>query len=1139
MGVLEELTDSQIRAVEAEAPRVCVAAGPGAGKTRVLVERVVYGVEKKDLEVRRVLALTFTNNAAAEMKERLAQRFRELERKELARQVEQAYVSTIHGFCDRLLREHAIEAGVDPRFRVLDETEANLLKSAVLSDTLNRFRESDPEGFAEFARHFTDSLVGPLLEVYDEIRRLGGDPQDPDSFLIERQTVEDAFQGVQDRLGNLEAEVKRRRLKPEYSRAVGEVQGNLEQARRAALLTDALAALEQARECINFTVLRDPGVQPSFRVLRAKDDDLDRLKELGHRKKNDPPPQDSLLVLGAVLVEQAAAPQRRRAAGLLAEFHSNYQEHKRRISALDFEDLERRALDFLSQDGHAAAVARRFQEILVDEYQDTSDLQARLLERLADGPQLFLVGDRNQSIYAFRNAEPENFHRAEEKASQEGRIPLREDFRSRPEIIAAVNSHFRNVWSQFEPLETDAGWFAQKDLPSVEALVFAAAKDEPHRRYQEGRHLARRIRELIEGEKLRITKKKDKELGRTLAWGDVAILFRSTTDMAQCEMALADEGVPSYAETGRGFYDAREVADVVNFLRVLDNARDEIALAAVLRSPMFGLSDDALYLLAARAREQTQTRLADALAEAENLALPPSDLERVRCFRALFARLREEGGRRPLPSLVLEIVAATDYESILMRKRDGMRGVANLRKLAEVARTLSAAAVRELDSPGSFVRAVDQFRTGEVREGEAQLVLSSENAVRLMTMHAAKGLEFPVVVLPDLGRSTGGNDGSLDFHPEYGLGVEYQAGVEDRRPTHSLLLIRSAKKARDDDEDRRVLYVAMTRAQEHLVLSASGLINNKGECGSLGRLDDIWNSCQLPGPIRPTNCRRKEKVRGEHSFELSVLVTDETWPRPVAQPGPAAEEAASRPAEDRQECLSYAPDQSDFAAAVTDILEFHDCPRRYYLGRYLGFEEARGQRLEAREEDEEPRDEFPATELGSAVHSFLSGAPGPFSAEVVEMARRFRESELGRRVAAMKDVEREEPIYGAVEGRYLRGRLDLHAGPLIVDYKTGKRDESHRLQMLLYALLTGAGEAVLFYLADGQAVPVELTPEGLEEARAAVRRFFDAQSTLDFSAVVEEHCWFCPFSGSLCREPQKAARGTARDAPMAASNNHE
>jgi ATP-dependent helicase/nuclease subunit A len=1082
---MTDFSDKQLEAIQSEAPLICVTAGPGSGKTRVLVERVRRRVLDGKIDLARTLAITFTENAAAEMKDRLAKAFEESGRGDLREALENARISTIHAFCARLLRENAIQAGVDPRFQVLDELQAGLLRARAEDAALERLQSERPDDFLELTRHFRGATYRDhLLGLHARIRSLGGDPS-----------------------------------------------------HAAALLA----------------------------------------------------PPDACADAGAALARDGALVERHRklVAGVIAAVQAAYAEMKRAIPALDFGDLEEEAAAMLRGDPELARqLSRRFDEVLVDEQQDTNPLQNELIARLAAETRVFVVGDIAQSIYGFRGARPhapQGFAEQSRKARQAaGGHELRRDYRSRPEIISAINCHFTRL---FEAAETpfsflEAGQaFAEKDAPSVELLLVGAGKMGESRGV-EARHLARRIHELIGKKQLRVTNRKSQKFGEPLEYGDVAVLFRASGDMYRYEWALEDYGIPYFSETGRGFYRAREVRDVLAFLRALDNSRDEVAVAAVLRSPMFGVSDDALYLLADYAHANRGV-LGEVLDEAGAIrGIPAADAARIAAFRALLDRLRVERPWRPLRDLVREIVRATGYETALLIQFNGRRRAANLHKLAELAGSLEAGGFGSLKD---VITAMEEFRYQEVREGEAQLDTASEGAVRLMTMHAAKGLEFPLVVLPDLSRGARPDRDVLKYHPRYGIAAKFDfAGKPEA--TALFEAVREEEKQEEAAERLRVLFVAMTRAEEHLILSGCLKESKKGFSAPLA-LGEICRTCGL-SPIevdeKPKTIAVGQPEQPDGGFQLSLLATstDPGEPPqyafgpvarreqlaleagaslPIPVPPGAQAQAAAILAETRKP--APACDSGEFLATVTDVLKFHRCPRRYYLGYYLGYPEGEKKPFPVRAgEPEEPEedglageeDDFERWELGRAVHDVLargrealSEVPEPMREEVQRLAEGFWSAaadDWARRVSGSSEARRELSLIASLKAsaslddRFLRGTLDVltfeKARPaLLLDYKASDigaaevdRETAHyRIQMVLYALLVQAAfghppaETVLYFLVPGIARSIDLTPAALEEARSLLCSFFEAQKRLSFPQVAADHCYRCPYQGSLCR----------------------
>jgi ATP-dependent exoDNAse (exonuclease V) beta subunit len=1151
----ESLIPEQQRAIDSEAPLICVRAGPGSGKTRVLVRRVVERVLSRKLALDRLLAITFTENAAAEMKNRLAEAFEERGQEQLRRGLESAYISTIHGFCSRLLHENAIDAAVDPHFQVLD-LDAGLEKEKTLKAIFEEWDGREPERFFQFVHHFKGKNYAELLEeLYDTVRRMGCDPEDRSQLLRPPKTLPAAIE---------EARAAMRELAPNV------------RTRLADQLAEVEACLQRSADAGDpRDVVRESGAAQSALYKRQG---VTALRE-------------ALAGVRAAAIEALAASHRETVASLLAELHRRYAARKAALAALDFEDLEHLALETLRRSPALLERIRgRFDEILVDEYQDTSPIQSDIIQLLAEGRRLFVVGDLAQSIYGFRGAEPRAFQELREKAvPPDGQIDLRQDFRSRPEILAAVNRHFeerlRHTGTPFTPL-AQGSKFGDKAPPSVELLLVERAESEDleQTRGREAALLAQRMRALIkpddESRRLRITNPKVEEQrrreepprGPELDYRDVAMLFRSTTDIKIYERALDEAGIPYFSQTGRGFYQAREVRDVMAFLRVLDNSRNEVAMAAVLRSPMFGISDDALFLLADHAHQGEGRVLSDVLAQGDPIpGIEGEDAERLARFTDIWEGLCERRPWLSLAELVREVVRVTGYDLALLLQPNGRRKVANLHKLAEVAAVLEKAGGET--SLNDLISSLDRLHFEEIREGEAQLDAQSENAVRMMTMHGAKGLEFPLVVLPDLGRGTRSDRDFLDFLPEYGIGVQFNlAGLlEDPavEKTQTLKVIRQGLDRRDEAERLRVLFVAFTRAQEHLLLS--GCVKQaKGAYKPEKALAEVCESfgIRIPVPLTPEWSRQRIEAEPA-AFSLQWKATDEAarptdiGALPIARLHRMALEqglSLNLPVESRIEqemnavvdmALRAMPkaDSSDYLAAATDVMEFQACPRRYYLGRYLGFEPPEaypewddGTGEETVADGEEPA--VPRSELGSLAHKVLAAPAGAhillpegIREEVRGLVETFRQSEYGKRTES-GNVRRELQILAKIGDRFLRGDIDLllfeDGRPvLLLDYKTNKITAGqvaeyaahYRPQMLLYARLVEAAfgslprEAVLFFLVPGVAHRVELTAAVLTGTDALLERFFRAQAELSFPENVSEHCHRCQFNGTLCLAP--------------------
>jgi ATP-dependent helicase/nuclease subunit A len=1050
-----EFTPAQRNAIGLHALNqdACVVAGPGSGKTTVLIERF-RGLVESGVSPLRILAITFTEKATNQMRERLAAAF--ADRPDLTLQIHRAYVSTVHGFCTRLLRENAILAGVDPRFRVLNEQAAFALEQKSASDALDQFFTDSPDS----VRNLLQSLDSPelrdaILDIYHPMRAAGMSLQD-----VRESRAQPGGRAALDALAMRTDEVM----------AGVFHDWTVNQREQIGLVADWGARLrERNGEPItkaDFEILAD--FKCNLNKIRRNNRTYDLIKQL----------KEDISAAGPILADEYYAAQRITLIDAIARFDALYRSRKAAQSALDFSDLEEFTVRLLEENEEARQrVRRQFDHVLMDEFQDTNGLQSRLLDLLRPADRFYAVGDINQSIYGFRHADPRVFHAYRTRVESEGKhlAELRENWRSRGDILDAVLSL---VGSQegierhaFQPVRK----FRKKSSPSVE--VICCRGDEA----LEAKWVAGRVGELQGALLLQ---------GGFARFGDMAVLVRKADSIQAITNAFDESGIPYVVTAGKGFYEAREVIDLTHLLRVLANPRDEISLAAVMRSPLVGAYDETLFRL------KQSGNLAD------------GDLGD---FQRELTSWREARHYVSPDRLLIQAMDRSGYEMTL-----GPRERANVEKFLTLVR--DAAARQSLDD---LVEELERLRESDPREQDSASEESGD-VVRVMTIHSAKGLEFPVVFLPAL--QAGMNKGMAPalLSPRLGLGVRWRNPVTARSAKDSLYEeIAEELGAREDAESNRLLYVAMTRAEEHLVLSCS---TSSKLSNWAAYLASSWGLALE----EPADGPREERISAPDgsSFAVRVLCTDRP-PSPTAQLSLALDfEAPGRVA------APAISGQYDSTASATSIALFADCPRRYYLSRYLGWDDER-RRFEPDEEDE--REIVDATEFGSEVHALLAGGDRDSAqAEALALVTRFESSELGLRVERAARVEREFDFLMAIEDVVLRGQIDLwfeeSGEQVIVDYKTDdivpeeaqSRAEAYQLQLQLYAIaverLTGQppDRAALYFLRPNLAVAVDVSPAALARAAAMVRAFRDAQESQEFPLHVSEHCMRCSFFHGMC-----------------------
>ncbi|MDW8208000.1 MAG: UvrD-helicase domain-containing protein [Chloroherpetonaceae bacterium] len=844
--VSPHFTADQERAVRINAD-LCVVAGAGSGKTRVLVERFLRLITESSAgtlppEMRAgvddILVITFTDRATREMKSRIAAALEARGMTAERRQIENAYISTIHGFGLRLLQENPFEAGVDPQFRVMDEAQARRLMRQAFDQVVARaFTENDPE----------------ITELVTQIQSQSDLEGDRLSVLA-RNTEEilAALRGAGVRLSEVEEHVLRgpdataiRALDPVRAALhpvlseIGACYRVLKRARHT--LTGALQTAFQAIEDRKAHLRRDACVQDTLRALPAI---LQAASRVRPRRGAAPGEEQALPYfyrireacqkVQALLevppdVESETAAHTHAMWQLILQVWQTYTEEKRRLCRLDSDDLQAEPVYLLEAYPEVRdRYRRKFRHLLVDEFQDTNPLQMRLIELLhAPGCNwLFVVGDAQQSIYGFRHARVTLFQQMERQFREGDRgvhVALQVNFRSRPELLRVVETIFQQAWRDasppFLPMQCGAA-FAGKPVPSVEILI---TQDMSRRDYVplEAAALAARIRRMVEQQELFLTHRSDPRCGQPVRYRDIAVLLRALTDIQEYERAFTRQGVPYFVVGGgRGYYARQEIRDVVNLLTVIDTPLNDVALVAALRSPFAGVSVDTLIRLTRTAERggQRQPLYLALPALLEDDTLPEDERERLNWFLQAVEELRAEEDRLLVGLLLERLIARFQYDVRLLIRPNGRRRLANVRKLVQMAHHDPVIGVSE------FIRRVRDLEKLADREGDAPVEEEASDVVRLITIHSAKGLEFPVVFLADLSRglSHRWRDPFVCDPHRMAIGARLHG-----RENLAYRAIDRERQLAEAEEHTRVLYVAMTRAREHLVLSGNLSVNRR------------------------------------------------------------------------------------------------------------------------------------------------------------------------------------------------------------------------------------------------------------------------------------------------------------------------
>jgi ATP-dependent helicase/nuclease subunit A len=1187
---VSERTPQQRDAIESRDRDVFLRAGAGTGKTSVLVERFCAAALDPDVGVENILAFTFTDRAADQLRRRVRETFSRLAReadgerlesiREAERDAERAWISTIHGFCRRVLASHPAAAGIDPRFRVADQTESDRLATRAFDAALEELVEAGgAEALELAAANRRRTLMEMTRGAYDELRSQGHSaPELPEPPPADHGAA---------------------------------VSGLVEAAHAAhEECAEAGAQQQPQRERIALALTLDASAAPDEELL----DRLGSLRLTTGAKAFTGEAceryRESLLAARAAVAAAVLGPAYEQLRELVRRFGEAYERLKAERSALDFEDLQLRARELLrGNDALRQRYRDQFRHLMVDEFQDTNSLQLGLIEQLR-GPdtRLFMVGDEFQSIYGFRHADVEVYRRqrrrfAEGKEPNGVALPLTGNFRSAGEVLAATNALGDALLPGFEPLtaaadEGDAaesavellltvddkkGWEAEEtELPRLPDDPSSASK------VAESRRLAGRLRELVDqGEDP----------------SEIVVLLRAFTHVTTLERSLAQAGLDPYVVGGRGFWSQQQIEDMRCLLGVVANPLDDQALFGALASPACAVLPDTLWLLRRAAMEERQEGRARRLhiwpllrdlaeqgaprrGDAEMAGLiEPDELERLGAFSAQLVALRERGAEDGLESLVERTATGFEYDTATLMRDSGEARWANVRKLMRLAREFES---REGPDLAAFLEYLASRASGSDRESEAATRAEGHAGVRVMTVHNAKGLEFGVVAVADLGRRPqlgwtplrlGPAEDSADGGEAARVGVQLGRLGRPGERLHGYNELTELAADREAEEEGRLAYVAATRAERRLLLS--GTFNPDPKESEKPRRRPI--AAQLIAKL----------LEGDSSErEIEIAAAGDGCPNgrlrvSVSAPGPGAGAALMKPREAPRPVAAPAGSQPPLGRprataapagglSYSALSDYERCGYRFYVERILGI--AGAEAAATTGPDEAPADPTARRRYGPglAVHSLLEWSsehrwlePGEErvaaalreqglsagSAEVgraLELVRGWLGSELREEIEAA-EASPEVPFVLSLAQTPIRGSVDLlvtrpDGSMLIIDYKTDRLDgrdpeqvaKRYRVQRELYALAAAAmgtrvETAYVFLESPDDPVRHVFDQPALDAARERIEALLGRLGQGEFEVTHHPHraiCHDCPARERLCSHETAAQMRDEPDPPI-------
>jgi len=1155
-----------------------VTAGAGTGKTFVLTHRYFQILAEQRAGLDEILAITFTDKAANQMKEKIRALIRRHAREApaagfppvqspamerpaseywqgLMDTFDQAYISTIHGFCARLLRESAIEGGLDPEFTVMEEQSIALHQPEIIRRTVFRLIHAEAPSAGYVLRYFSPrQIIRRLTEMIQQRIQYQGLPE----FYLRD---DDAGPAAEDAL---------------YRKAAALFEAE------AAPLLEAFGThplWDKIREDIRALTPRDESdlFYPHWVSLREKMERLDRQPEIMERaniwlalrddlkkkgrksnwegadltevkqdlfdfREEVLSPGLSHLAIFREADEREAIRIARAWADLFRQTLEFYQTWKRQHNFLDYDDLLVEAVALLKNHPDIRLqYARQFKQILVDEFQDTNPLQYELIRLLAieqeDGAHVCIVGDPKQSIYRFRGTEVSLFTRAKEQLHQAG-VSLRSSFRSLPSLLAWFDACFKPLMGTGGESDEPLAPYEQEYIslqpdrsqPASDAPTVAVQLVEVNRRADDASMEAR-----IQLEAAHIAEWLARELPaiqveidgtrRPATYGNVAILLRRTTYIKQYEYALQVAGLPYYTVAGKGFFRKPEIQDLMNILKAVSGPAESLAIVGALRSDLFGVSDEGLFWLA-----ETGSSWQDILYRPE-FPLPEmlseSDAFILGQARTFMAGWREAKDRIPPEDLLESICTQTGYLGILGIQQNGSQRIRNVEQFLNLASEFGYTTHTSLDAFITYIETLDEQSDIE----EATLYYGDQDAVQLLTVHKAKGLEFPVVILPNIDY-TGHHTLQRDFYPEYGLALAWN---DPRKPMDEQEIrpflyqyIRELESRQELAESKRLFYVASTRARDYLLLSAvlNGPDGMEKILPKIDRHKDNWLYWTLatlqdagwaPGQDSAQIGGHSVRVMHYDHAGEPVLpgVTDIV--RSSAAPEGEPPEATGRetlPVDEirrRWTVPGVGQTLREINPSMLPVLV--NKPEEFYA-RYVAH-------LPGITRQEEPAGDTGGTEYGTLVHrlleqyvrtpeadweAFLDGqlARSRFRgnpavrAEIVSSMQVFLESPLCRDIRRYSSRP-EVPFFTRVEDLPMNGQMDLviddeEQGMRVVDYKTDQVSDDeirekvdyYTPQLCAYAfgILQSTGrlptEVALYFWRTGQLVPVPIDTEDVQ-----------------------------------------------------------
>ena len=896
-------TDEQQQAIDTRKCNLLVAAAAGSGKTAVLVERIIKIItnEENPVDIDKLLVVTFTSAAAAEMRERIAAAIsKALEKnpnsKNLQKQLtllSRANITTMHSFCLDVIKNYFYTIDLDPSFRIADETEITLMKNEIIEDIFEELYEEDNEYFKGLVEAYSTAKYDEKLkDIILNLYKFSMSGPWPESWLIEKaeefniSTLEelDKTKWVEILKDNIRVEVEG--FINMYHKAIELISDTEGLEAYLDTFRGDLECLENVYESLNyglseiyaalngvvFTKLKtvrksavfDENAQGTVKSIR------DTVKKKVKSLIEDSftfTPEESLQGIKDVY------PYMKELSRITLDFLDKFNEKKREKNLLDFNDLEHLCLKILIDrdennniipSGVAEHFKEFFDEVLVDEYQDSNNVQETIIDLVSrknsDDPNVFMVGDVKQSIYRFRQAKPELFLDKYSRyplasGGKERKIQLYKNFRSRDEVLRGVNFIFKMVMSNVvgeleytddEALHLGATFLENQEEDSevggsIELHIIDKSGNEAEEIVEEelqeseeeeeavdaisleAKLVSKRIKELFEvkdGKRFKVFDKETKEY-RDVKYKDIVILLRATKNWSEIFLdELGAEGIPVYADTGSGYFESIEIRTIMSLLKIIDNPLQDVPMIAVLKSPIMGFTAEELSEIRLLNKEKYFYEI---IKDIYDEKYEVSDTLKAKCNKVIsdLEKWRNKTIYTPIDEFIWYLYMDTAYYGYVGAMPNGTLRQANLKILFQRAKQYESTSFKGLFN---FITFINKLRKSSGDMGSAKILGENEDVVRIMSIHKSKGLEFPIVFTCGMGKQFNLMDlsNSILFHEELGFGPDF-VNLNNRNSYSTLAKEAIKKRIRLEtlSEEMRILYVAFTRAKEKLIITGA------------------------------------------------------------------------------------------------------------------------------------------------------------------------------------------------------------------------------------------------------------------------------------------------------------------------------